>query len=306
MTVIERLLAPHRMHIPDSDRLDARLDYAEVNCGKIVDLRYGASVTIESAAPPSHYLIHAVAEGYSTIERRAGTEILSSGNIQITPPGEEIVIRFGASSRHLTACIQREVLEHSIGKQFGKRTGHPLVFADGHRLSGDWVRSWVELLSFITAWEPMASAAGTSVLARQSLSELMMEFIANNCTSGFQVEAPSRRAIPWYVRRACAIIEQDMKAPSDNLSLVTVADLLGVSVRSLQAGFSDHVGKTFRAYVRERRLDLLDQRLREADVSADVTTVMQSCGIGSPGRYAQYYRVRFGHAPSETLRLRKN
>lgn len=305
--VVERLLAPHSMHVPHPARMKTRLDYAEVACGKVVDLCYGADVTIRSAAPPSHYLIHALVEGSSSIERKGRAEHLSPGSVQITPPGSEILVRFGASSRHLTACVQRDILERSIGRHLGNEAGHPLALAHGHQIDGPWVGAWLDLLSFITSWQPMSRDAEPSPALRHSLGALMVDFIADNCTRNFQLAAPtSNGAVPWYVRRACTMIEADLKTPGDGLSLAGVADAVGVSVRSLQAGFSGHVGQTFTAYVRDRRLDMLDARLREAGADANVTTLMQSCGIDSPGRYASYYRNRFGRRPSDTLRRQKH
>jgi transcriptional regulator GlxA family with amidase domain len=88
---------------------------------------------------------------------------------------------------------------------------------------------------------------------------------------------------------------------NESLSVGWVARKVGVSVRGLQSGFRRSLGITPLQFIRERRLERLHASLEASDTTASVTHLMLECGIVNFGRFAQYYRERFGCRPSATL-----
>jgi transcriptional regulator GlxA family with amidase domain len=82
-----------------------------------------------------------------------------------------------------------------------------------------------------------------------------------------------------------------------------LAEIAGMSVRSLQEGFRRHVGCAPMAYLQQVRLLRAHDALRRADPTRiTVAAVAHRWGFAHLGRFAAAYRTRFGQTPSETLR----
>jgi transcriptional regulator GlxA family with amidase domain len=91
--------------------------------------------------------------------------------------------------------------------------------------------------------------------------------------------------------------------PERPYSVADLAEVAGVSVRSLQEGFRQHVGRTPMGYLQEIRLERARQSLRAADPTrVTVAAVAHRWGFAHLGRFASVYRARFGECPSESLK----
>ena len=84
-----------------------------------------------------------------------------------------------------------------------------------------------------------------------------------------------------------------------------VAAHLGVSLRSLQAGFRRWRETTPSAYLRQVRLQLIRDDLLHSGEDANVTSVATQHGFAHLGRFSAQYRAAFGEGPSVTLRRRR-
>lgn len=89
------------------------------------------------------------------------------------------------------------------------------------------------------------------------------------------------------------------------ITITDVCAAAGVAVRSLQASFQRHAGRSPMHFLREVRLHRVRAALSTAD--PDTTTVSEialAWGFQHLGRFAGYYAETFGEAPSTTLRRR--
>ena len=96
------------------------------------------------------------------------------------------------------------------------------------------------------------------------------------------------------VRRAEAYVRSNV---SHNIRLEDIAGAAGVSVRTLQTSFKRDRHVTPMQYLRNLRLDAARQRLL---AGSSVAAAALDTGFSHQGRFAQYYRSRFGHSPSST------
>jgi transcriptional regulator GlxA family with amidase domain len=111
----------------------------------------------------------------------------------------------------------------------------------------------------------------------------------------------SSQSQPRHVTEAIALM---VDRPAHDFTVGSLARVVGVSARSLQDGFRQHLGMSPMQYLRTVRL-----RGARADLLAldgdDPTTVAEVAvrwGFTHLGRFAQYYRSRYGEPPSRTLR----
>lgn len=101
--------------------------------------------------------------------------------------------------------------------------------------------------------------------------------------------------------------EEIMRAhEEDPLSMVDLANHLGISLRSLQLAFREvHDGKSPRQVYGQIRLERARRRLLEADAREQVTTIALDAGFAHLSRFAQSYARAFGELPSQTLSRRR-
>ena len=108
--------------------------------------------------------------------------------------------------------------------------------------------------------------------------------------------------VPGVIRRAERFMADSAAMP---ITVSDVAAHLGISLRSLQAGFRQWRDTTPNMFLRRVRLQLVRDELLQSDSEVNVTTLALRNGFSHLGRFSAYYRAMFGEMPSETLRRRR-
>jgi len=108
----------------------------------------------------------------------------------------------------------------------------------------------------------------------------------------------SGAAAPRIVREA----EYWMRTGGSEISVSKVAARVGVSLRSLEAGFREWRQSTPTQYLRKIRLEAARGELLAPSDSTSVTSVALGNGFFHLARFSAYYRVAFGETPGQTLR----
>jgi transcriptional regulator GlxA family with amidase domain len=89
---------------------------------------------------------------------------------------------------------------------------------------------------------------------------------------------------------------------AEPVSIAALAELTGVSLRSLGRSFKAVRGCSIRTFLQQQRLELARLRLLTAAPGTTVTQVLYASGFGHAGEFSVAYRRRFGESPSETRR----
>jgi AraC-like DNA-binding protein len=108
--------------------------------------------------------------------------------------------------------------------------------------------------------------------------------------------------VPGLIRRAERFMADNAAAP---ITVSDVAAHLGISLRSLQAGFRQWRATTPNVFLRRARLQLARDGLLRSNGKLNVTTIALRYGFSHLGRFSAYYWATFGEMPSETLRRRR-
>jgi len=87
-------------------------------------------------------------------------------------------------------------------------------------------------------------------------------------------------------------------------SLIELAQMVGVSDRTLRHGFQELFGTTVFGYLTSKRMEKAEQLLRSGKLS--VTEVANSIGYSQPGNFAAVFKRKFGITPSECMLGKKN
>src|SRR5205085_8944908 len=105
--------------------------------------------------------------------------------------------------------------------------------------------------------------------------------------------------LPRGVRRALEAMRTDL---GRDWSVADLADVAGMSSRTLQRQFRIFLGKTPRAALADIRFKAARRRLLQGLPDAKITDVALGCGLPHGGRFSVEYRRRYGETPSQTLK----
>jgi transcriptional regulator GlxA family with amidase domain len=114
------------------------------------------------------------------------------------------------------------------------------------------------------------------------------------------LDQQSTAAAPWQVRVAEEYIEANWDQP---LTIEALAIVSGASARAIFHTFKRSRGYTPMAFVKNVRLQHANAMLAAGATSVSDAALL--CGFGNFGHFANYYRVKFGELPSQTLKRAK-
>jgi transcriptional regulator GlxA family with amidase domain len=136
--------------------------------------------------------------------------------------------------------------------------------------------------------------------AAVSFDEFMLSLMLSKHPHNYSDDLGARSdvAAPRIVREA----EYLMRSAGPKTTVSRVAARVGVSVRSLEAGFREWRQVTPTQYLRKVRLDAARDELSAPNESTTVTSVALSNGFFHLARFSGYYRAAFNEAPGQTLR----
>jgi AraC-like DNA-binding protein len=139
--------------------------------------------------------------------------------------------------------------------------------------------------------------------AARSLEQSLIESLADCFSRGDCSEDRStQRRHHRIMRQFHAILQNDPERP---IYILELAQMIGVSLRSLSACCQEYLGMGPKRYLRLRRMHLARQALRKAAPNAiTVTDVATQFGFWQLGRFAGEYKSLFGETPSCTLKRR--
>jgi AraC-like DNA-binding protein len=131
--------------------------------------------------------------------------------------------------------------------------------------------------------------------------QLLLTQLPHNYSADLRVD--SRAPLPHHVKKARDYIEAHLDEP---ISLATLSELCGVSVRTLQNGFKQFLQQAPVEYIRDRRLAVIHDSLKQGRDGETVTDILLRHGINSFGHFSSAYRQRYGCLPSDTLRRHRH
>lgn len=280
---------------------------------KMMALRYGPEVEITPRPFEGFSLVQVPLHGSTEIECDGHRVELSPGQAALIAPHRQIRLVWGRDCEQLILRVPNSLVQAAAqGRDSWRRALQcrsnllaPITRIDGvsgNRWSGV-VQSLIDLAAQanerVDACHPAwleYSELGLAVFLltlQQELGE-PVGFLEQTHRGEEERRLASGRNDPLvaaerYVRsRLCAPI-----------ALEDLARAAGVSPRTLHVYCKRQYGVGPMEWLRNLRLDVAREKLQQSR-SAQVTDVAMSCGFGHLGRFAAYYRDRFGELPSYT------
>lgn len=238
--------------------------------------------------------------GHFTIADSHG-EAFGPGTAYVASSDRLLDLQTTEDSRVLVANFDRTLLSAYRTKLNGGEVSGELDFRPRISLTTPEGASFWRYLSFVWGEVSRGSTLLRSLVIASEIEDSLMAMFLYASSSDFPDRAPSKvtsinRA---YLNRA----EDYMLAHlSDPLSLADIAEVAGVSARTLSRAFKKRYGMGPMTFRKERRLEAAQRALLAAShEAATVTKIATGLGFYHLGQFSADYHKAFQELPSETL-----
>ncbi len=238
-------------------------------------------------------------------ETRSGRQSVAirAGEACMTSPGHLTTLDYGVGFEHLflrvSAPALRRKLEVLLDTPVRRDIEFELAgFAGPAMLSG--LRGMIRLL--VSQLDDADSIV--SPLALRELEQAVVVQLLFTCRHNFSrlLDRDPRDPASSHLRSVEAYVEANWNRP---IIIDDLAEVAGVSARSLYNGFKKAYGCPPMVFVKRVRLRRARELLQRPDDATTVTGVAFACGFSNLGHFANDYRMAFGELPSDTLRRAK-
>lgn len=260
-------------------------------------LRIDAPVRFDAEPLPALVVVD-VLSGEIEYTRRSVTDRAHEGDT-VLAAGWGMPFEGGGNGYDVrNTSVSLDVLSAAIADIDPDKTSDDLAFSSfvprSRAAAAQW-RAVVDRLS--VALDGDGDPVGQGDASRLLAHSLLHTFDNNVVGDDRGTARDARDATQSVVRLAQRIIAD---RAHDDLTMSDIAQECHVTPRALQYAFRRHLDCTPHAYLRQVRLDLVHQVLRDGSVPT-VGDAAARFGFFNPGRFAAEYRQVFGENPGQTL-----
>lgn len=294
---VGRVLSPHHLHVRGvAQDFEARHNRLRLGRVALNVLSYGAEVEIDPGERGDFYLLQLPLSGRARLRCDDQEAWVDPHRMGMLRPGARTRMLWSGDCTMVMLQVPR-VLVQPGGAQAMLSPGSltrsrrdPAVAAWWQAV-GDLTRN---LHAHGAQWLQHAAACA----AMEAFLVQGLDLLATPATESVRLAGPE----PRHLRRALDYLHAHAH---ENPRPADVARIACVGPRALEAAFRRHLDQTLSSYTRGLRLDRAREALLEArhpGSATSVTDVALQLGFVHMGRFAAYYRQRFGRTPSEELR----
>jgi len=296
---VSKVYCPHTVEVVGPvGEIDALLEVAHPTSQPLVSLSYSVPVKIDALNFSRLFLMMHCARGAAATSQERRSAEWSQGQTMPLSAGFDTKLWFDQAFLQRSVRLDIDKLEAQCARLLGRPLEEPLRFAL-RPFSEELEEIWRRTLSYLWCSEEHGLPLGAA--AKAALDEYLLTLLLHHHPHNYSDEMAEDTSapVPGIVRRAERFMTDNADTP---ITVSDVAAHLGVSLRSLQAGFRQWRNATPNAYLRQVRLQLVREELLRSAKDANVTTVAMRHGFMHLGRFSAQYRATFGEGPSATLR----
>jgi AraC-like DNA-binding protein len=209
------------------------------------------------------------------------------------------VLEFGAGFQQLVWRVRYDVLVRKLVALTGSPVPRRLTFAPTIQRSEPESKAFVAILNCILANIDNATVLAPPFVLAELEEALIVSMLFNFSHNMRELlEQEVLEAGSWQVKRVEEYIEAHLDAPFD---IERIAEVTGISTRSIYRAFKRSRGYSPMAFARQRRLQRARHMLEGAETNQTVTSVAFVCGFNDVGHFSREFSKAFGEAPSAVL-----
>lgn len=291
---------PHTLKSLDSfEKADISLHHASLNSVSMSIIHYGNDVTATVETLTGIYVFMPL-HGELEIETDNEKRVCKPGSGIVVNAGSHLVKTMRGGYRQLVVKFDPESIIRYLSSLNRLVVDDNIIFQSEMKQEGR-TKSWWRTVSYVMDEISDIDPTCPQQMMAEILEQLLIQSLICGQPHNYSdvLYSPKERQLaPWYVKKAEEYIEANASNP---ITLADVAEITGVSERSLQNAFKKAKGLSPMQYLREVRLEMANRALLVAAPDESVTPVAISCGFRQLSRFARQYKDRFGELPSETL-----
>jgi AraC-like DNA-binding protein len=302
---LRSLISDHEIR-SGAGEVDSTLFAAGTGRLQFMLLRYGPEVEVTPGAFEDFSLVQIPLRGCTEIECDGHRAELVPGQSAVVSPRKSLKLLWSADCEQLIVRVPNSLVRTAaLGHAQWQRSAHnirsllaPLTVLDGQQ-GRRWNAQVQSLMDTVLCDDDEGSSAHPAWIGYSELGLalylLTLQADAADDGAGADARWSGGRHQPMVLAERFA--RTRLCAP---IALEVLARAAGVSARTLHFHCKREFGVGPMEWLRHLRLDVAREKLQQSG-SAHVTEVAMACGFGHLGRFAAYYRERFGELPRETV-----
>jgi AraC-like DNA-binding protein len=225
---------------------------------------------------------------------------ISESRSFVASPGDTFKLNYARNFDQLVLKINPAVLVSKLEALRGEHLANQLQFGPSKKRQ-EYNESLRRMLLFgIERLDSTDSKFHPVAVAEFEQSVVVAFLCSTQHNYSEWLDQQSTAAAPWQVRVAEEYIEANWDQP---LTIEALAIVTGASARTIFHSFKRSRGYTPMGFVKNIRLRHANAMLATGATSVSDAALL--CGFGNFGHFANYYRIKFGELPSQTLKRAK-
>ncbi|MCI4645648.1 MAG: AraC family transcriptional regulator [Hyphomonadaceae bacterium] len=263
-------------------------------------LKYGAPVSVVPGEMRDVFNVQLQLGGTTRTVCADSQADIGMGMAGVLSPTCHVSMDWSADSAMLIYSVTREAVEEKLQAILGGYLADPVVFKPVMDLKSEKGSRWARQLSFLQYELEVADDFMASKLAGENFEEgLILALLYSQQHNYTQALTHGLSpAAPVHVKRAEDYIRANAH---QNITIDDLADISGVSARTLFEGFKRFRSTSPMKFLRDIRLAKVHEDLMSAGPNVTVTELAMKWGFSQLGRFSGGYKAMFGKTPSETL-----
>jgi AraC-like DNA-binding protein len=292
---VSSIYCPHEVHVRGGSLgIGSELEVRRTDAMPVVGLKYSAPVRID-ADFDGLMLMMSCADGAAEASQGHAQTGWSRGHTVPFSPGIAAQLHFNGSFAQRSVKVAIDRLEELCARRLNHPVEYPLRFAL-RPFSAQLETAWQMAVNMALSYESEGIALPTPAV--RALDEFMLSLLLDLHPHNYSEELCGRH--PLSTPKAIREAQRLMSEPKYS-TVSQIAAAVGVSVRSLEAGFREWKQDTPGQYMRRVRLEAARKALMDPGEHTTVTDVALNLGFVHLPRFSQYYKAAFNEHPSQTL-----
>lgn len=300
---LSNIFKPHELSVlGKKQQLDVKVSNTGLDKLSFINLQHGANVEIYPGKLEGFFLLQVPVNGTGEV-RIDSTKIECSPEVAyMMSPTFDVEMKFLKNCEHVILKIERNHLESFLERQLQRTLNAPLEFQPIVLIKEDRNQELLSMISYISNQLSSPQSTLRHSMVQDQVTSLLMSTLLVSLNHNYHTELTQEVSAPkpYYVKKAQEYIHAYATEP---ITPEDIAQAACISLRSVFAGFKTYLNTTPMAYLKDIRLQLVHDELKERNPSeTSVTDIALKYGFSHFGNFAAGYRERFGELPSDTLK----
>ena len=300
--LVSGIFCDHRLSLVDRHgQLNYQHRYLRTPAMSFSIMSYGANVHVAPQELDGFFLVQLPLRGEDRIESGNQARLSQPGSGTIHCPGQSFSMNWSSNCSKLVVRIEREAMERHAANLLGRPLRQALQFDTDLDTRSGGGQAWETTIRQLLRSLQQNPDLVAHPLMRAQFEQLIMSGLL--VWQGNSLSESLGKSEPEVLPRHLKVAEDYMRAHLDTaITNEQLAELTGISLRTLYNSFRKFRGVSPMRYLRDLRMEKVRQELLDTSRLRNVTSVATRWGFFELGRFAAEYRKRYGESPSDTLK----